>query len=170
MNDVETAGMTIRMAELKKEHEQATKDIGETKDPADILTKSAEIQRIENEFDILTRAVDLSGTEKGRALVAQKLTINKNFDLISVLNRAKVASGKELSVSQRQEFTKLTKELEAANKTIEDMQSQAKVEQAKSVIKRGRKRIKSLSLAERNRNFNNLVSETIQLIEQGCNN
>ena len=170
LNDVETAGMTIRMAELKKEHAELTKEIAETDDTAELIPKAAEIQRVEDEFDDLTRAVSLSGTEKGRALAAQKLTINKDFDLISVLNRAKVAKRKTLSAREESQFKRLTEDLQKSNEKIGELQLEVFEIKALNTIKKGAKRFTRMSLVQKDRNLSNLVAETNELLKQGCNN
>src|SRR5690606_36952583 len=85
---------------------------GHGTDPAEVATLSAEANRIEDEFDSISTALRTSGTEKGRALAAQKLTINQDFQLVSVLNRAKAAKGAELTAKQRAHIEALTKRLE----------------------------------------------------------
>ncbi len=170
LSDVETAGMTIRMAELKKEHAALAKEIAETDDTAELIPKAAEIQRVEDEFDDLTRAVSLSGTEKGRALVSQKLTINKDFDLISVLNRAKVAKRKTLSAREESKFKKLTEDLQKSNEKIDKLQLEVLEIQALNAVKKGAKRFTRMSLVQKDSDLSRLVAETNELLKMGCNN
>ena len=170
LSDIETAGVVQRMAELKNEHKAAMDDIGETKDGVEVKTKAAEINRIEAEFDALTRAVNLSGTEKGRALAAQKLTINKDFKLISVLSRAKVAAGKKLSSVQRTIFKGLTGKLAKTEKRVEVLESEVNELQAKSQLKRGSTRFRGMTLQQRNRNIETLAAKATRLLEEGCAN
>ncbi len=170
LSDVETAGVTIRMAELKNEHKEAMDAVAKLKDDADIKTKSAEIERIEVEFDALTKAVNTSGTEKGRALAAQKLTINKDFSLISVLNRAKVAAGKKLSAVKQQIFKGLTKRLNETNKRVETLELEVNELKAKGIVRKGVSRFKRLSIQQKNTELDTLVDRTNRLLKEGCNN
>ncbi len=170
LSDIETAGVVQRMAELKSEHQAAMDDIGETKDGVEVKTKAAEIERIEAEFDALTRAVQLSGTEKGRALAAQKLTINKDFKLISVLNRAKAAAGKKLTAIQNKIFKGLTEKLTKTTKRVETLEAQINELQAKSQLQRGNKRFRNMTLQQKNRNIQTLANRAKVLLEQGCAN
>lgn len=170
LSDVETAGVTIRLAELKNEHKQAMEEVGKSKDDADIKTQSAEIERIEAEFDALSRAVDTSGTEKGRALAAQKLTINKDFSLISVLNRAKAAAGKKLSQIQQKAFTVLTKRLDVATKKAETLEQEVTELKAKGTLQRGARRFTALKPQQRTKTIADLASDINVLLQQGCNN
>lgn len=127
LSDSETATLVVRGADLKNQHAAIMQKIGKATDPAEVATLSAEANRIEAEFDSLSAALRMSGTEKGRALAAQKLTINQDFELVSVLNRAKAAKGAELTAKQRAKIEALTKRLE---------ESDAKVRQLESRIKR----------------------------------
>ena len=170
LSDVETAGVTIRMTELKNEHKEAMDSLSKSKDDADIQTLSAEVNRIEAEFDELTRAVKLSGTEKGRALAAQKLTINQDFDLVSVLNRAKSAAGKKIKATSRKLFKQLTSKLDTTNKRVEALEIELDILKARQAVGRGNKRFKTMSLQQKDRNLSSLVEKTKTLLEQGCNN
>lgn len=170
LSDVETAGVTIRLAELKNEHKQAMEDVAKSKDDADIKTLSAEIERIEAEFDALSRAVDTSGTEKGRALAAQKLTINKDFSLISVLNRAKAAAGKKLKAAQQKIFKGLTEKLDIATKKAETLEQEVNELKAKGTLQRGARRFTALKPQQRTKTIADLASDINVLLQQGCNN
>lgn len=112
LDDIETAGLVVHAARLKRLHTEATRRVERAADEADIKIASAEANRIEQDFDVLSRALRASGTEKGRALAAQKLTIDQDFKLISVLNRAKVAKGASLTPAERIWFEGEIKRLE----------------------------------------------------------
>ena len=172
LNDVETAGLTIRLAELKNEHEVAMKTMGKVKDKAETKILSAEIQQIEDEFDSLSRAVNLSGTEKGRALVAQKLTINKDFKLVSVLNRAKVALGHKLSTAQRKMFGFLTSKLDKTNTQIDVLTKEVAELKASSYVraKPTAKRFSRMTTAQRQTHLSEKVALVNEMIQKGCNN
>ncbi len=170
LTDIETAGVTIRMAELKNEHKEAMEAVAKATDDGDIKTKSAEIQRIETEFDALTRAVHVSGTEKGRALAAQKLTINKDFSLISVLNRAKVAAGKKLTQVQQKLFGGLTEKLGNLTKRTEVLEQEITGLKAKGIVRKGVSRLRSLSVQQKNVELDSLVEKAGRLLKEGCNN
>lgn len=120
LNDVETAGLVVRATELKNEHKSLLSSLN---DAGEAQTKlaAAELERIEQEFDELTKAIRVSGSEKGRALASQKLTINRDFDLVSVLNRAKSKAGKNLTPKQRNRFEKLVSDLQAKEQQLEKL-------------------------------------------------
>lgn len=99
LNDEETAGLTLKLAELKNEHKEA------------LASGNGErVNSIEDEFYKVTEALRTSGTEKGRTLAAQKLTINQNYDLVSLLTRAK-AKGIEITPKKRVEYTELSNKI-----------------------------------------------------------
>lgn len=172
LSDIETAGLTTRMAELKNEHAEIQKEIGKLKDEVDIQTKAAEAERIEQEFDSLSRAVKLNGTQAGRALAAQKLTINQDFDLISVLNRAKTAKTKALSQKESVKFKNLTSELDKANKRIDDLSLEVNEIKAQKFVRRRRTatEFKRMTLIEKDADLARLTAKTNELLKIGCNN
>jgi hypothetical protein len=122
LDDVETGQMVLRAQEIKNAHSQVMKEIGDTTDPNVIQSKRAQADALQGEFDRITEAVKKSGTEKGRALASQKLTINQDFDLVSVLRRAKASKGRELNEKERAKFEEMTKrvaELEGKLQKVE---------------------------------------------------
>lgn len=125
LSDVETAGLVVHATKLKSEHAALTEEIGKATDPADIQTKAAEANRIEQEFDTLSQALRSSGTEKGRALASQKLTLNSDYQLVTVLNRAKTAKGGDLKPAERAQFDTLTKRLEETTTKLAEVEKQS---------------------------------------------
>lgn len=130
LNDTETAGLVVRAADLKNQHAKLSDQIGKATDPTDVADLSAQVGRIEQDFDSLSRALRSSGTEKGRALASQKLTIDQNFDLLAVKTRAKAAKGSALSPAESQHLETLTKKLEATTARVAELEKTVS-EQAK---------------------------------------
>jgi hypothetical protein len=118
LSDVETAGIVVKAAELKNEHAERIRQLNETSDPTDLAVRSAELNRIENDFDVLSQSLRMSGTEKGRALASQKLTINADYDLVSTLSRAKAAKGEGLTPEQRTKFEELSGKAQIAQQRL----------------------------------------------------
>jgi hypothetical protein len=112
LSDVETAGLVVKAAELKNGYADLQKRIESSTDEAERTTLAAEQDRVQDEFDTLTDALRTSGTEKGRALAAQKLTINQAFDLVSVQSRAKAKKGEPLTPQQRRTLDRLVNQLD----------------------------------------------------------
>jgi hypothetical protein len=168
LTDEETAGLVIRMAELKSEHKQLLAKIKDTTDQAEIIGLSTLIDRIEDEFDLLSRAVTLSGTEKGRALAAQKLTINEDYDLISIKTRAKAAAGRKLKASEETKLEELTKKLDHTNNRVSELEKTIKELTASRKLA-GRSRFKSMSQMAKDTELNTKANRLNELLRQGCN-
>jgi len=171
LNDVETAGLVVRTAELKKQHLETISEINKTKDSIEIKGLTAKLNQIEQEYDTISGALNTSGTEKGRALASQKLTINKDFDLISVKSRAKVMKGKDLTVKESEKITEITNKLEESNKKIDELNTKVAELQAQKTIKRGGvKRYTAMSVEARDIELKALVERTKGLLDAGCYN
>lgn len=171
LNDEETAGIVIKAARLKNEHKGLMEKIKQVpgNDIAIIKSLSAEMEQVETEFEMLSDALKLSGTEMGRALASRKLTINQSYDLVSVAVRAKAAKGEALSAQERQRLAELTTKLEGAMAKIEALQKQVDESTAQNAIKsRGVKRYSRMSLEQKDTELNSLVSEINELVEKGC--
>jgi hypothetical protein len=125
LDSTETAGLVVHAAELKNAHEATAKLLDQNSDPADFDTATAELNRIEQDFDVLSQALRMSGTEKGRALAAQKLTIARDYSLLTLKARAKAAKKDQLT---NQESRTLTSKVE--NLAVKERQLQKAIESA----------------------------------------
>jgi hypothetical protein len=177
MGDVRTAGLTIRMAELKKEHKLATRQLKAAKkkgDDAEIATRAADRNRILEKLDTLQRAVDLSGSEAGRTLAAQKLQINEDFDLESTLLNALSAKKAKLSSREKFNFEKLTESLDKLTAKIDTVFASNQLDKARRFVKKGRGRaateFKSLTKEQRQSEIAQRMIKTREMLKQGCNN
>lgn len=170
LSDIEDAGMRVAVAELEIEHEQLMDLIGKEKDDATTKTLSVEAERVENELSSLLNALEVSGSEAGRALRARKVQIGRDFKLTSVLNRAKSAAGKKISKTKRLIFEGLTKRLDVATKKIVTLEKEVRELQAKKLIRRGAKRFTTLKTQQRRQTIADLASDVNTLLEAGCNN
>lgn len=142
LNDVETGQLVLRAQEVKNAHSQKMKEIGAETDPDVISAKRSEAEALEREFDKLTTATKKSGTEKGRALASQKLTINQDFDLVSVLQRAKAAKGRELKPEERAKFESAVKRVEELEAKLAKAEADALAKSIQKDIDRVRRQIK----------------------------
>lgn len=140
LNDEETAGLVLRAQELKNEHARVTKEIEAATDPAEIQAKSAEQKAIENAFEKVSAATKQSGTENARALAAHKLTINQDFDLVSVVAGLKAAKGRELTPAERSQAESWVKEKEQLESRIAELEANQNID---SEIKQTRSRRRS---------------------------
>jgi hypothetical protein len=122
LSDEETAGFTNHLSTIKHEHSELFKTLKNIDDPESIANVRSQLDAMESDFDQITEAVKRSGTEKGRALVSQKLTLNDVNDIISVKNAQKLAKGEKLTVKENLEAERIGKELEEANLKIKDLE------------------------------------------------
>lgn len=141
LDDEETAGLVARAHAVKLQHEATlAKGITES-DPEKLSVHREALNLLEEEFDKHSRALRSSGTEKGRALAAQKLTINRDYSLINIKSRAKLQKGADLSPNRSAQYdaigeqhkvlsdriASLEKEAEAQKSKIADMQAERAV-------------------------------------------
>ncbi len=170
MSAVETGGMVIRMTQLKNEHAEAMKDMAAATDPADIQFKSAEISRIEQDHELISRATALSGTEKGRALNAQKLTLDRNYDLLSVLTRAKAKAQRELRPKERARLEKAVADLKIATERNIELQIRLDNGTAQRSARRGASQYARMSPPARRSSIAQLNATLSEQLLEGCAN
>jgi len=165
---VETAGMTEKLAMLRGEHEALLAELRGNEDDASVAALSAVADRIEQEFDSVYKAVLASGTEKGRALVSQKLALNQNYDLVSVKTRAKAAKGKVLTEAESNAFQELTNKYSEAVAKADALQARIDNMAAQRAIKSGSKRYAAMSKTAIELERTSLVKDVRALLEAGC--
>lgn len=169
LSDVETAGLVTKAVQLKNQHAAAIEKVAKSTDPADVATNSAEARRIEQEFGVLSQALRSSGTEKGRALASQKLTLDADFKLLPTLARAKSAKGKELNPAERRRFETLTSQLEKTTQRVTDLERQVRDRLAGDTIVRVKSR-RRMTPEQRNAEYGTLREKAMALLNAGCNN
>jgi hypothetical protein len=170
LSDIETAGMTEKMVELKNTHKILSQQLDTAKGEAEIQAIEAQRKRTQDDFDLLSEVVRNSGSEKGRSLAAQKLTLDDDFSLISVLRTSKVEKRQSLTDSERAEFESLVKRLEKRISLIEKEHQDIRLIKARGQFKRGTKRFVRMDANQRMQDFNMLNEKLNTLLEQGCNN
>jgi hypothetical protein len=171
MNDIETAGLVMKAAQLKKEHKDLTGKMDLLDNKVDIDSLSAKIDTVEQEFNLISQAIYKSGTEKGRALASQKLTINQDFDLLSLKNRAKKIKGRELTEKEVGKITQLSKDLELQKALNDALQKKITEFMAKQFVRQGSiAKFSKMSRTDIDTQLNSLIGRTKQLLEEGCLN
>lgn len=168
LSDTETAGLVVDATRLKNEHRELTEKIGKATDPGEVATLSAEVGRVADEFDSLSRALRVSGTEKGRALAAQKLTIDQDFNLLSLKSRAKAAKGADLSPKESAQIEGLTRKLDATNTRVAELEKQLTEQAAERAIRRHAAGRRGLTHQARTAEFSGLLAEAKALLKAGC--
>lgn len=89
LDDAETAGMVRANAKLKAKYDELIEK-AKTAPEEDLAGIRKEMDDIESAHEIQTRALNASGTVKGRALNAQKFALDNNFDLLTLRSKMKI--------------------------------------------------------------------------------
>jgi len=157
--------VVVAAAKIKKQYSAAIAKVEQAATPEDVLEASTAAGRLQDEFDQLSRALRASGTEKGRALAAQKLTIDQDFSLISVLSRAKALKRSDLTEKQQTSLRDMVKKLEDA--TARATAAETKLNERiamESLQKANKLRIKEDDSAE----MKSLYDRAAELLTGGC--
>jgi hypothetical protein len=170
LSDIETAGMSMKLAEMKKTFNVLSREIEAEKDSAILQSKAVQADRVLQEIDVLTQAIRSTGSEKGRALASQKLTIDEDLNLANVLIRAKIAKRADLTVQERKVFTAKISQLEQRIAAIETARTDEASIIAKGQLRRGTRRFTGLTKVQRQAANKSLGQDVKSLLEQGCNN
>lgn len=142
LTDKQTAGMVLRLQQIKNEHAAVMNEIGEADPKSDKGSElRARTDMLENEAEKLQRAVTQSGTEKGRALASQKLTINQDMDLVSLIARAK-AKGIKITPERRAKYEAIANENADLKAQIAKHESDAKAQSLQAEVNRASRRVK----------------------------
>lgn len=145
LNDSETASIVVRAQQVKNEHAAKLREI-ESANESQLPRLKSELDVLEGEFDRLTQAARASGTEKGRALAAQKLTINQDFDLVSLVSRFKADAGRNPTPAERTQIEQLSKrnlELESKLAEANDKLAHSRLQSEINRISRRERRTQS---------------------------
>ncbi len=167
LNDKETAGMVIRLKQLKDQYNAAHDRLKTIEDPVLINEQSRAIDHLRGQIDKVTEALQSSGTEKGRNLASQNLAIDKNFDLASVEVRAKAAKKSPLTPEEREALKTTTEKLAAAEKKIVELQSRSREVEAREAVV-SQRRTKKAKPQEVHVRTAELASRARRLLRAGC--
>jgi hypothetical protein len=170
LTSVEEAGFRTKIAQLEIEHETVSKQVGASKDDAEIQSLSAEADRIEQEFDSIMNALEVGGSEAGRAFRQRRVQIARDFSLVNTLNRAKVAKRAALTQKERMGFEKTIKKLEQRITAIETARAEEAAQIARGQLRRGTKRFTGMAKTQRQAASKALGQDVKSLLEAGCNN
>ena len=170
LTDVETAAMVIRMVELENEMEGLTESIARETDPAAVKSLSAEIGRARSEYDVITQANFVSGSETGRALNIRKMAINQSFTIESVKAQAKAVKGSELTERDASKLEQATKDFNEQKAKVAALEKKVTELQAQKTVKSraGTKRWGSMSKGQLTKDRTALESRVTELLAAGC--
>jgi len=167
----EKAGLVMKAAQIKYQHKLLEQDMDKATDKVDIDSIGAKQDILQKEFDVLTTALFAEGSTAGRLLNSQKLTINQNFDLVSLRNRAKKQKGRELTEKENEKITQLSKDLEMQKSLNDALQKRIDESTAKQFVRQGSiAKFSKMSRSDIDSQLNSLIGRTKQLLEEGCFN
>lgn len=164
LSDTETVQLDLHKQEIKNKYAELDKKIVDSKDSAEIQDLAGKSDALEREMAKIEEAWAQSGTEKGRALRAQRIEVNQDFSLLAMVSRAKKARGKDLTTEERstikEQHAKIV-DLEA--KLTEANARAVKAEAERAVIRVKRDVAKENRTAARGARRVSLDSEAAQL-------
>lgn len=132
LNDDETASLVVRAQQVKNQHDALMKAAATETDPVKLTETKAQVEELRSEFDTLSKATKASGTEKGRALASQKLTIGDDYSLIALASRLKQANPeKALASHETAKVEAIAAKLDAAEKRIAELEAKKPTTQPK---------------------------------------
>jgi hypothetical protein len=167
--DVEAAGMLIKSAQLLIEHKVESRNLEKATEPTAIAMIRTKLDRIQDRFDSLSAAMHKAGSIAGRRLNMQKMTIDKDYSLVSVKSRAKARRGKPLTQKQNDKLEELVSELEQSQRDIKRLQDEVAELTANQFMKLGKtSRYKQMDNSSREIELDSLLSKTKQLLDEGC--
>jgi hypothetical protein len=141
--DEEAAALLYDRMKLQNEHATAMNTIEAARASGDEAMEArgkAQLAKVEDATNTNDEAARKSGTETGRALAARRMMIKQDYSLANVLQRARVASPNgEVSPELRNTLETLTKQLDEANKRIDDYEESKKQQAAERTVEKIKK-------------------------------
>lgn len=161
INDEEAAGIQHRMRELENRYEEL-----HAKDKS-----NPELVQIEATLDRLTEATKKGGTAVARSLSFRRSAIDKDFKLISLIQRAKTAKGRELNEQERARYEGIVKERDKAiadrDAALEQLHAK-EVQKALDEVSRTRSRVVKKEALDKEAKMyrDNIVAEFMRIKAQ----
>lgn len=172
LTPTEDAGLRLRAAELKHQYKPLEERMAVTKDDAEIADLSAKMARIQDDFDQLSVATKLGGSEWGRAGHARQIALDSDFNIVAVKARAKAAKGASLTKAESAKFDALAKDLQAKDARIAELEKQAQEHAATEVLRRHKAerptREPTRKAKDRTVERAELVAKVRDLVARGC--
>tara|TARA_R110000765_G_scaffold143946_1_gene245750 strand:- start:1905 stop:3044 length:1140 start_codon:yes stop_codon:yes gene_type:complete len=173
ISKLETAGMTVKQEQILIEHNKLLKKQKEmTGNDARIEAHENEMSRLEIEFDAISQALEIGGTEVSLAFGIRKMILGEDFSYIGIVDRAtrNMRKAKEtISNAQKIIFRGMADKLSMLEDKSEMLESKLKTAIAEQVIKKGKSRTYS---SMNNRELSALIQDKAKLIsdlrKKGC--
>jgi hypothetical protein len=119
LNQLETAGLAVYGDRLNEAYARLSEDVNNlTIDEGERMTKAAELERIEQDFDLLSRAMRQSGTAQSLAFSQRKHVVGSDYRPLAVESRAASAKGEKLTYNEKRKLKKAVAEHKAAEEKL----------------------------------------------------
>ena len=169
MTKIEEEGLLVARARAKKQYRLKVKELSTSTDEAAKKSLSTELERLEMEYEALSRADALSGSEQARALVSRQTTIDEDMELVSVLARAREMKGKLLTAKERAELTQKILEVQELSDKIAELEKQINELAAHASTKeKGVRKYNKMTLQQKDAELDKLITKAAKLLEEGC--
>ena len=173
ISKLETAGMTVKQEQILIKHNKLLKEQkGMTGNNSLIEAHENEMSRLEIEFDAISQALEIGGTEVSLAFGIRKMILGEDFSYIGIVDRAtrNMRKAKEtISNAQKIIFRGMADKLSMLEEKSEMLESKLKTAIAEQVIKKGKSRTYS---AMKNSELSALIQDKAKLIsdlrKKGC--
>ncbi len=170
LTDIEGAGMVEAAVALQNQFDRLGEEIDAAKgDPIEVAFKIAEQARVEQDYSAIEEALYRSGSERGRALNQQKMTLNRSMELVSVLSRARIAKGSELTAQERAKFTEMVEKLKTSEAKVAELQAKISELAAKKGMEDGSRRFRGRTPESKTADRAARASRIEELLKAGCN-
>lgn len=138
--DEEAAALLYDRMRLQNEHATAMNTIEQARQTGDEAAEQRgkdQLKKTEDAINNNDEAARRSGTETGRALAARRMMIKQDYSLANVLQRARaVSKNGEVSPEVRQNLEDLTRQLDEANKRLDDYEETKKQQAGKDAVEK----------------------------------
>jgi hypothetical protein len=168
MDDVESAGMVLRLGQLVNRYGTQRKNLKSAKTDAAKEAIANEMERIASIHERLSDATKLVGTETARSLAFRRLALDENFDPLVVRARAKENKGKPLTDAEKSRLDKSTGELKDVEAKLDKAEKSQNESNADAVRKDARKKNRSRKRSDLNKEASELAAKAKRLLGLGC--
>lgn len=150
---LEIAGMAVYGDRLNETYARLSEDVNNlTLDEGERRLKAAELERVEQDFDLLSRAMRQVGTAQSLAFSQRKHVVGSDYRPLAVESRAAAVKGDKLTANEKRKITKAVKEHKVAEEKLAEQEKkeaaadETKREKIKTEVKKLKEKIAKAKL------------------------
>ncbi len=160
LSPTEMAGMVLRANQLRIQYKELITDLN--------ASNLVEANRVEAEFERILKAIRTSRSQVARTL-GMRLSLDDNYDLLSVTNRAAFKKGEALNETEKAKFQQLTDELARKDAQLAEYKQREEERMSKEHLKgQAAYRVRRMSKAQLKTERAKLTQQAKELLEAGC--